>query len=124
MQPSGGELHLPVELLQQSELLSQQAAMHKPQRKHKSRHAEPDLQECYTLAARMIFLNGHFPVGWPLGDETLLPSLSQAWPALTAGTWNDTVLTISHPFMFMSLLVIFFSALARRFKAWYAVARV
>lgn len=83
--------------------------------------ADPDLLECYTLAARMIFLNGFFPIGWPLGDETLFVPLSQAWPAIVAHSWDETIISIANPFLFISLLIIFYSALARYFKKGYAL---
>ena len=82
---------------------------------------DPDLLACYTLAARMTFLNGTFPRGWPLADETLMPSLSQAWSSIGFHAWNDSVLTSWSPFLFLGLVIIFYSALSRYFSRWYSL---
>jgi hypothetical protein len=82
---------------------------------------DPDLLACYALSARMTFLNGTFPRGWPLADETLMPSLSQAWSAIGFHGWNDAILTIWSPFLFLGLVIIFYSALSRYFSRWYSL---
>ena len=81
---------------------------------------DPDLLVCYTLAAKMIFVNGAYPIGWPIGDETLFCPLSQAWPAIAFGHWDDTILTVANPLLYLGLCTIFYCALARSFKQWFA----
>jgi len=82
---------------------------------------DPDIIQCYALGAKMIFLNKTILVYGPWNDKPLLPFLAQAWTAIGPNNWNDTLLTLPNPLFFVSFLVIFYSALARYFKRWYAL---
>jgi hypothetical protein len=81
---------------------------------------DPDLLGCYTFAAKMIFLNGQIPV-WPLWDKPLLPSLSQAWGALSLGIWDDSRLLLYSPVLFICALTIIYFALTRHYKRPFAL---
>lgn len=82
---------------------------------------DPDIIGCYALGAKMIFLHKTILLNGPWADKPLMPFLSQAWPALGLNSWNDTLLTLPNPLLFLSFLVIFYSVLARYFKQWYAL---
>jgi len=82
---------------------------------------DPDIISCYALGAKMIFLQKTVLVNGPWGDKPLMPFLSQAWTAIGLNTWNDTLLTLPNPLFYVSFLVIFYAALARYFKRWYAL---
>ncbi len=83
---------------------------------------DPDIIRCYALGAKTIFLNKTVLVGGaPWGGKPLMPFLAQAWTAIGPNFWNDALLTLPNPLFFVSLLVIFYSALARYFKHWYAL---
>jgi hypothetical protein len=79
-----------------------------------------DLLACYTMAARMIFLSGTVPAGWPLGTEPVFPSLSQAWLGIISGSWNDTLITFYNPLLFLGLIIVFYTALRRTLPGWHA----
>lgn len=82
---------------------------------------DPDIIRCYALGAKMIFLHKTILLNGPWGDKPLMPFLSQAWSAIGLNAWNDTLLTLPNPLLFLSFLVIFYSVLARYFKKWYAL---
>ena len=82
---------------------------------------DPDIIQCYALAAKMIYINKTFLISLPIGDKPLLPFLSQAWSVMGISPWNDTLLTLPHPFMFLSFLIIFYSVMARHFQRWYSL---
>jgi 4-amino-4-deoxy-L-arabinose transferase-like glycosyltransferase len=82
---------------------------------------DPDIIHCYALGAKMIFLQKTILLNGPWGDKPLMPFLSQAWPAIGLNAWNDTLLTLPNPLLFLSFLIIFYSALARYFPKWHAL---
>jgi len=82
---------------------------------------DPDILGCYALGAKMIFLNKTILLNGPWADKPLMPFLWQAWPSIGLDFWNDTLLTLPNPLLFLSFLIIFYSALARHFKRWYAL---
>jgi 4-amino-4-deoxy-L-arabinose transferase-like glycosyltransferase len=82
---------------------------------------DPDIIGCYALGAKMIWLHKTILVHGPWGEKPLLPFLSQAWTAIGPQAWNDTLLTLPNPLLFLSFLIIFYSVLARYFKRWYAL---
>ncbi len=82
---------------------------------------DPDILNCYALGAKTIFMNKTFLGAWGVGDKPLLPFLSQAWPVIGINSWNDALLTLSHPFMFLSFLIIFYAVLRRSFGRFYSI---
>jgi hypothetical protein len=82
---------------------------------------DPDIIQCYALAAKMIYLNKFIPAASPIADKPLLPFLSQVWSVMGLQPWNDLLLTLPNPLMFVSLLIIFYAALVRYFPRWYAL---
>lgn len=78
----------------------------------------PDIIRCYALSVKHTFLNMA-----PLysSHKPPLPFLIESWPIISAGTWNDTLLPLFYPFMYMSLLTIFYSCLKRSFSELYAL---
>lgn len=81
----------------------------------------PDIIRCYAKGAKIIFLEQSILVGGPWANKPLMPFLSQAWTAIGPDAWNDAVLTLPHPLFYLCFLAIFYSALARYFKGWYAL---
>jgi 4-amino-4-deoxy-L-arabinose transferase-like glycosyltransferase len=81
---------------------------------------DPDIIRCYALGAKSIFLNRTFLGAPAAGDKPPFPFLSLAWPALATSRFDDSILTLAYPFLFISFLIIFFRALKRSFSFWYA----
>jgi len=82
---------------------------------------DPDIIRCYALATKFIFLNRTFLGAPAVGDKPPFPFLSLAWPALATLRFDDSILTLAYPFLFISFLIIFFRALKRSFSSWYAL---
>jgi hypothetical protein len=78
----------------------------------------PDLLTCYALAAKHTFIH-QAPVY--LYHEPPLPFLIESWTPITLGAWNDALLSLFFPLMFISLIVIFFSSLKRYFADSYSM---
>lgn len=74
--------------------------------------------------AKIIFTSGQVLTKQALevaGPHPYLNPLSQAWIYLGIGTWNDALGKIVFALLFISLLIIFYSALRRSFPHLYAL---
>jgi hypothetical protein len=78
----------------------------------------PDIIKCYALSVKHAFLS-KVPL-YP-GNKPPLPFLAESWPVISVGGWIDTLLPLLYPFMYLSLLVIFYSSLKRYFSELYAL---
>ncbi|MBI5078642.1 hypothetical protein HZB08_01285 [Candidatus Saganbacteria bacterium] len=83
---------------------------------------EPDIIRSYALGAKVIFEHKTtLMLHRFVGDKPPLPFLYQAWSAMGSREWNDILLPLSHPFMYLSFLIIFYSALRRRFPPFHSL---
>jgi 4-amino-4-deoxy-L-arabinose transferase-like glycosyltransferase len=75
-----------------------------------------DAISMYSAGAKGIFYAQTFLTGFVLGtihDKPLFPYLSQAAVLIGLGTFNDCLIKVLTPVMFVCLLIIFYSALRR-----------
>jgi hypothetical protein len=78
-----------------------------------------DALSMYTAGAKGIFYAKTFLTTFVLStvqDKPLFPYLSQAWVLIGLGDFNDCLVKVLTPVMFLCLLVIFYSALRRSFS--------
>ncbi|MFH1541820.1 MAG: hypothetical protein ABIE84_01875 [bacterium] len=75
----------------------------------------------YSIVAKGIFYTGKIfdpYLAQFMGDKPPFPFIAQGWAFIGLGSINDAHFKILPPVMFLSLLIIFYSALKRAFPRW------